>query len=291
MKQMNRLTLSILLLGMLSTASAQLEVGLEMKRNIFMRGEPIEATVTIRNLAGKDVVLRDAEGSQWFGFEIMKGSDTPIGPLEADYKNDPQIVLNGGSIRRTVNLLRLYPISDYGTYTVRAAIFFHETGKFITSAPLRVDISEGRKLWTQTVGVPGAKEGAGDYHVVSLLSFQQPKEMTLYARVEDEKTGVVFGTYPLGRLLGGTTPGHEFDPENTLHVFHMVGPGQYYLSKIGVNGEWLGQTVWQAPKGRAAVRRKEDGRMVIVGATRAVEKVEPGPEVPRLSDRPMALPK
>lgn len=288
---MNRLTLSILLLGMLSAASAQLEVGLEMKRNIFMRGEPVEATVTIRNLAGKDVMLHDTDGKQWFGFEIMRGTDTPVGPLNGDYKNDTQMVLSGGSIRRSVDLLRLYAINDYGTYTVRAAIYFSETGKYITSGPLRLDISEGRKLWSQTVGVPGAKEGAGDYHVVSLLSFQQAREMTLYARVEDEGTGVIYGTYPLGRMLSGTNPGHEFDRENTLHVFHMVGPGQYYLSKVGVNGEWLGQTVWQAPKGRAVVRRKEDGRMVVVGATRSVEKAPPGPEVPRLSDRPAGIPK
>ena len=39
------------------------------------------------------------------------------------------------------------------------------------------------------------------------------------------------------------------------------------------------------------LRKKEDGRMVIVGATRSAEKLPPGPEVPRLSDRPLTLPK
>lgn len=43
---------------------------------------------------------------------------------------------------------------------------------------------------------------------------------------------------------------------------------------------------------RTAFRaQKEDGRMVIVGATRSAEKLPPGPEVPRLSDRPLTLPK
>ena len=288
---MNRLTLSIFLIGLLSAANAQLEVSLEMKRNIFMRGEPVEAAVIVRNLAGKDVMLRDTEGKQWFGFEIMRGSDTPVAPQHADYTNEPQVVLSGGSIRRTVDLLQLYPINEYGTYTVRAAIYFPETGKYFASRPLKVDISEGRKIWTQTVGVPPSKDRAGEYHVVTLLAFQQTKENTLYARVEDDATGVIFGTYPLGRMLGGTTPGHEFDANNTLHVFHMVGPGQYYLSKVGVNGEWLGQTVWHSEKGRAVVRRKEDGRMVVVGATRSSEKPEPGPEIPRLSDRPAGIPK
>ncbi len=113
----------------------------------------------------------------------------------------------------------------------------------------------------------------------------------LYARIEDESTGAQFGTYPLGRLVSSTTPGHEFDNENTLYVFHMTGPGLYALSKIGVNGEWLGQTMWHSEKGRAIVRKKEDGRMVVVGATRATEKPAAGPEVPRLSDRPFAIPK
>ncbi len=288
---MNRLALLILFVAIHSAANAQIEVRLDMKRTLFMRGEPIEATVSIRNLAGKDVMLADEQNNRWFGFQIMKGSDTPIGPYSGEYRNAPQMLLNGGAMKRGVDLLRLYPVNEFGSYTVRAAIYFQETGKFITSEPVKLDISEGRKLWSQTIGVPAAKGGAGDYRVVSLLTFPHPKEMVLYARVEDEKSGSVFGTYPLGRLLTGTTPGYEFDRDNTLHVFHMFGPGQHYLSKIGVNGEWMGQTVWQSGKGRAFMRKKEDGRLVIVGATRSSEKPPPGPEVPRLSDRPIALPK
>ena len=287
---MNRLAL-LLLVGILSAANAQLEVSIEMKRNLFMRGEPMEAAVVVRNLAGKDIMLSDAEDNRWFGFQIMKGNDTPVAPFSAEYKNAPQMILSGGSIRRTVDLLKLYAVNEFGSYTVRAAIYFQETGKYLTSAPLKLDISEGRKLWTQTVGVPASKDGSGDYRVVSILTFPHPKEMVAYARVEDEKTGTVFGTYPLGRLLTGAVPSHEFDRDNTLHVFHMFGPSLYYLSKVGVNGEWLGQTVWQSGKGRPYVRKREDGRMVIVGATRSSEKAPPGPEVPRLSDRPMTLPK
>ena len=290
---MNRIALSILLLlGMLPGARAQLDVSLEMKRNIFMRGEPVEVTVNIRNLAGKDVMLRDEDGKQWFGFDIMKGSDTPVGPHGGEYKNAPQVILNGASIRRKLDLLKLYPVNEYGTYTIRAAIYFQETGKYILSAPVKMDMSDGRKLWTQTVGVPASKEGAGEYRVVTLLSFQQPKQLALYARIEDERTGAVLCTYPLGSMVAGMAPGHEFDLENTLHVLHLGNPGQYFLSKIGVNGEWLGQTSWRSAKNHATLRRKPDGRMVIVGATRSVEQTpqQPGPEVPRLSDRPAGIP-
>ncbi|MCX6980356.1 MAG: hypothetical protein NTV08_06340 [Verrucomicrobia bacterium] len=288
---MSRHAIFIFLFALLSTASAQLEVSLELKRAMFIRGEPVEATVVIRNLAGKDVMLTDSDSDRWFGFEIMKGEGNLIAPLSGEYKNAPQVLLSGGTMRRTVDLVRLYPVNEYGTYTVRAAIYFQETGKYIASAPVKLDISEGRKLWSQTVGVPAAKDNAGEYHVVSLLTFPHPKQMMLYARIVDEKTGTIFATYPLGRFLNGADLGHEFDRDNTLHVLHMIGPSQYYLSKIGVNGEWYSQTMWESARGRPSVRKKEDGRMVIVGATRSAEKLPPGPEVPRLSDRPVTLPK
>lgn len=288
---MNRHAILVLLIALMSTAHAQLEVSLNLKRNMFIRGEPLEATVVIRNLAGKDVMLTDTDGERWFGFEIMKGEGNLIAPHSGEYKNAPQVLLSGATMRRTVDLVRLFPVNEYGTYTVRAAIYFQEAGKYIASAPVKLDISEGRKLWSQTVGVPASKDGAGDYHVVSLLTFPHPKQMMLYVRIVDEKTGTIFGTYPLGRYLGGGELGHEFDRDNTLHVLHMVGPSQYYLSKIGVNGEWYPQTMWESAKGRPLVRKKEDGRMVIVGATRSAEKLPAGPEVPRLSDRPVTLPK
>jgi hypothetical protein len=78
-----------------------------------------------------------------------------------------------------------------------------------------------------------------------------------------------------------------------MHVLHMGAPGHYYLSKIGINGEWLGQTAWTAGKGHPVVRRKPDGKLVIVGATRSNAAPLSGPgslPVPKLSDRPPGLP-
>lgn len=288
---MNRLAYLILFCGILASAHGQLEVGVESKRHMFMVGEPVEITVTIRNLAGKDIILRDNEGHRWFGFEVIKGKDRPIAPIGGGYKNDPLVVLAGDVVRRRVDLGKLFSLTELGTYNVRPAIYFADTGKYYSAEPVRLDVSDGRKIWTQTVGVPSRKEGAGQYRVFSLLSFQQPKELTLYARVEEESTGDILGTYPLGRLIAGTAPTKEFDKDNALHVLQMVGPSQYYLSKIGVNGEWLGQSSWNAAKGRATVRKKADGAMVVVGATRERTETTAGPPVPKLSDRPVGLPR
>ena len=280
-----------LLLVAAAKSHAQLDVSIEMKRHIFIRGEPVAATLHIRNLSGHDVTLQDVPGHQWFGFEILRDNDTPIAPHKADYKNDPLTLLAGDNVSRTVDLLKLYPINEYATYKIRAAIYFQETKKYMISETLKVDISDGKKLWSETVGVPNGKEGAGQYRSMSLLSFQTHKELMLYVRVQDVDTGALFATYPLGRLITGSTPIGEFDNENTLHAFHMTGPSQYFLTKIGVNGEWLGQSLWAAPRGRAAVRKKADGTMVVVGASR-VNEAGPAPlPIPKISERPSILPK
>jgi hypothetical protein len=125
---------------------------------------------------------------------------------------------------------------------------------------------------------------------MELLTFQLPKERAMYARVTDQGTGEILGTYPLGHVLLGMNPSTEFDDQNTLHVFHMVGPNTYWLSKIGVNGEWMGQTTYNAPKGRATLRKKPDGSLVVVGAKRQQERDPSAPPVPRLSERPVAIP-
>lgn len=274
-------------------AHAQIDVGLEFKRRTFIRGEPIEARVAIRNLSGHDITLRDVELHPWFAFEVMRGG-APIAPNNPNYRNEPLTILAGETVTRNVDLLRLYPVNEFGSYKVRAAIYFDETKKYHASEPIPIEISDGRQVWSQTVGVPGGKENAGELRRFALLNFQTPKELQMYARVTDENTGTILATYPLGRILGGARPMVEFSDDNTLFAFHMTGPSLYALSKVGVNGEWLGQTLWHSPKGRATVRKKPNGVMVVVGATRD-RTGEPAPAgapvVPKLSDLPpVALP-
>lgn len=275
-------------------AQAQLDVSLEFKRKTFIRGEPVEAKVSIRNLSGHDVTLRDVQAHQWFGFEVLRSDTTPVPPNDQNYKNEPLTILNGETVSRTVDILRLFPINEFGTHKVRAAIYFHESSKYHASEQMAVDISDGRKVWSQTIGVPDGKDGAGELRQMSLLTFQTPKELMLYSRVTDETTGTILATYPLGRILTGAKPMVEFSDDNTLYAFHMTAPNLYALSKIGVNAEWMGQSLWAAPKGRATVRKKPDGRMVVVGATRdkTQEPAAAGaPPVPKLSDAPpVAIP-
>ena len=62
---------ALLLLG--ATAQAQIQVELKFKRLQYIAHEPIIASITITNLAGRDVDLHDDSGQHWFGFEVNAG--------------------------------------------------------------------------------------------------------------------------------------------------------------------------------------------------------------------------
>ncbi len=286
-------TLLILLLSLLGLASAraQLEISIDLPRRAYLRGESIEAKIRIRNLAGHDVTLGDVPGNRWFGFEVVRGQDNPIGALDPNYQNPTTIIEAGSTVERSVDLVKLYPLNELDSYKVRAAIYFPELKKYFTSDVANIDISEGKILWRQTAGVPEGKEAAGELREFSLVLFQKPKELELYARVEDETTNNVLATYPIGKMIAGSTPVTELASDNTLYILHMNAPSQYALSKVGINGEWMGQSLWGSATGRAAVRRKPDGTMVVVGAQRIREASTGGPLVPKLSDRPVTLPR
>jgi hypothetical protein len=283
-------------LGMLllaESASAQISVDLKITRRTAVRHEPILATVTVMNLSGRDLELRD-EGSQWFGFQVSAGAtENLVPPRDPNYSLDPLLLKAGETVKRTVNLTTLFPMGELVLYRVHATIFSADLNKFFASRPTTVNITEGRTLWRQTVGAPEGVEGGGS-RTISMLSYQSPERRYLYARVEDEEAGVVYCTYRLGHMIDGTQPEMQFDTGNNLYVLHLVGPKQYVLSKIGINGQFLGQSQYSAGKSRPSLRRLGDGTLQIVGGRREIAQVTPAgePIAPvKLSDRPANLPR
>ena len=289
-----RLFLLALVFTALIPAHGQISVALDIKRRVHVRYEPIIATVRITNLSGRDLMLHDAE-QPWFGFDVTGATtETLVPPRNTDYKLDPLEIKIGETVKRTIDLTKLYGISEYGTHRVKATIFAKPLNKLFVSQPRLVDITEGKTIWQQTVGVPDTLKNAGRPHVVKLIELQDDKRY-LYVRVEDEEQAYIFCTHRIGHMIDGTNPQMQFDTSNNLYILHLVAPKTYFLTNIGVNGEWLGQHTYNAPKYRPTLRRLVDGTIQIVGgqrmdvATRAPGSAPAVPQ-PKLSDRPAGLP-
>src|SRR4029434_2271533 len=101
---------------LITGASAQVNVNIEVKRRTYIRYEPLLVTVTVSNLSGRDLMLEDGE-SQWFGFTVLHGdSQTLIPPRDRNYALEPMELKIGETVKRTIMLNQLYPISEFGIH-------------------------------------------------------------------------------------------------------------------------------------------------------------------------------
>src|SRR5881392_4255691 len=90
-----------LLLGFVTgAANAQIEVQLKFTRLQYIAYEPLLATVTITNRAGRDIDLSDDAGERWFGFEIT-GSDGQSIPADSSQKMEPLRIEAGQTVTRS----------------------------------------------------------------------------------------------------------------------------------------------------------------------------------------------
>jgi len=117
------------------------------------------------------------------------------------------------------------------------------------------------------------------------------KDNMLYIRVQDKDAGLVYTTNPLGRILLTYDPEIELDKDNQIHVLQLVGPHTYVYSRIGLNGEWLGQMAYNVVSTKPSLKKLRDGNVTVVGGQPDVPFTPATPTDPKLSDRPPGLPK
>ena len=182
-----------------------------------------------------------------------------------------------------------------GTHRLRANIYLADADRFFASRYAFFDIAEGQLIWRQDIGVPG---NTTDVREVSLLTFQRPDRIELYARVREAESGSVFASTPLGRLVAnGTNPQAMFDRRNTLHVLHEAAPSAYLYSELTTEGEEVQvsqQAYVKRGVNRPALTRTANGDVEVRGG---LPQAKEAPSVatapvrePKLSDRPAVLP-
>ena len=281
---------SLLGLVLLVPAIGQMQVDVALKRSLYMVYEPLICTVTITNLSGGTLTLEDTPREKWFGFQIETVDGRPLPPINLDYQNQTVEIQAGQRLSRSINITPLYPLSEFGTYRVRAAIYVSRLGKYFVSPQLNVEITEGRQLWQQTVGVPEGL-GQGKARTFTILAHRLPRTTMLYLRVEDKEAGVIYCTTQIGRFITFASPDIELDGGNQIHILQNTAPKAFLYSHFDVNGKVLKQQAYQAADAKPYLVRKPDASVAVVGGIPYDPKATPPEQqLPKLSDRPVPLP-
>src|SRR5881398_1360338 len=273
-------------------AEAQIQVDVKIKPLQYIGYEPVVATLSITNLAGRDIDLHDADGQSWFGFEVTGSEGQPIPPIATDNAQPPLKIEAGQKVTQRINLTPLYPVHDFGTYHVRAHIYFADLGKFFYSGTKVFEVTDARPIWQGTVGIPDGVSAPGNVRTYSLMTNQFPDHTSLYVRVQDKDNGIVYATYSLGRIISFEEPQAQIDRTNKLHVLQCAAPRSWAYSRIGLNGELLAHSSFMETKTRPRLFRATDGEVAVRGGMLEAPTAQTGGgTAPKLSERPPELPK
>jgi hypothetical protein len=273
-------------------AEAQIQVDLKFKRLQYIAYEPVVATLSITNLAGRDIELHDSGGQSWLGFEITGNEAQPIASISAESGQPPLKIESGQRVTHQINLTPLYAVHDFGTYHVRTHVYFADLGKFFYSPTRVFEVTDARPIWQQTVGIPDGVAAPGNVRTYSLLTNRFADHTSLYVRVQDRDSGIVYATYSLGRAIAFEEPQAEIDHANQLHVLHCSAPRAWAYSRIGLSGELLAHSSFMETKTRPRLVHAANGEVAVRGGTLESPAAQSSRgTAPKLSARPPELPK
>jgi len=268
-----------------SSAVAQIQVDLKFPQLQYVAYEPIVVNLTITNLAGREIALRSENGQAWLGFEITGDEDRAIAPISS-MEAEPLNLTTCDRVSQKINLTPLFGVHDYGTYHVRAHIYFGNLNKFFYSQTKVFEVTAARPIWQKTVGVPEGNSTGGNARTYSLMTNRFPDHTSLYVRVEDKDSGIVYATYSLGQVIAFDEPQAEFDRSNKLHVLYCAAPRNWAYARIGLNGELLSRASFAETKTHPRLVHSDDGVVRVSGGVMDRPVSQAAPETaPKLSAR------
>ncbi len=290
---MIRTLITLILLGSsFSALDAQIRIALKPSRSTFILHEPLEISLQLTNLSGRPIFLRDSPDAPWLSFSVENVDTKRIASsVRSRPAEDPLLLENGQTLEHTIDLRNYHFVETRGIHQIVALVYVAEFEKMFSSNRQFITISEGRKVWAQTSGVPGR----GEVREFSLLNCQIDNVDRLYLRVKNPDTGSVLVTRPIGPVMGFGEPEADVDTESRLHVLTLIGPNTYVHYLFDADGRQLDRVVYRSAATRPSLRRTAAGQISVAGGFADIPKAQPAAAATkapaRLSDRPPGMPK
>lgn len=223
-----------LLLSLVFSAhlSAQVAVGMKMNKSNYILNEPVTATITIANHAGRELVLRSTATQPWLSFNLTSSGRTI--PTARRVKYGPVVIAAGQTVSRVVEISASYSMGNLGNYTCTAMVNMPGSVRNgFSSNRAHFTVTNGRVAWVQRAGIPNAP---GEIREYKLISFTGNRQMELYAQVLSANTGQNIRTIPLGKVLNFRKPVATLDGSNNMHTVYQIRPDRYRHVSISPKG-------------------------------------------------------
>ena len=256
---------SAVFLFLAKESDAQLIVSMNLSKTNYITYEPIVATVTVYNRAGNDIVLGGPKGRGWMSFDVYRDGQL-LSPRSVDGGFETMLLKAGRSVTKKVDINRLYPVSDYGSYTINASVYFPPRRSYFSSKKSRINVTDARAFWKQSFGFSQGRNKLASFRQFSLHEHRESANSALYVRLRETKGTKVYCTFSLGRFINVRKPQATIDAQNRLHVMHMISPRIYSHARVSPEGAFLGNEYFrETADTRPSLVIDEGGTVKVVG--------------------------
>lgn len=261
-----------LLVGLVSSAWAQVSVEVVLDQEQFLPGEAMPLAVRIHNRAGQK--LNFGAEAEWltFAIESRDGLVVPkLGETPVIGSFDLQSAERG---TKHVDIAPYFLITQPGRYAVTATVRIREWGQTVTSPPKNFNVVEGAKLWEQEFGVPASPGATNAIPEVRKYVLQQVNylrgKLRLYLRLTDATGTKVFRVVPIGLILSFSRPEPRIDKFCNLHLLYQNWAHSFSYTVFTPDGEIVERQTYDYTDTRPRLQVDDEGRISVAGGVRRV---------------------
>lgn len=267
---------------------AQVRVDLRLSKRSYVAHEPVLATVTITNHAGREILIHN-EGAgrrtmSWLDFSLRNARGTTLSPITSATFRSLRIPA-GQSVSRTIDLNTLYRVSDLGNYNGHAVVRMPGGVGIFNSNRVSFKVTKGHTIFAQRIGDP-ASRNVREFRV---STFNAAQKSSLYVHLVHIQTGRTLQAFKLGDALTFNKPQATVDGGNNLHVLFLTAPGVFAHARVSPDGQFLGNRYFKrAVTGQPTLQTLSHGEVAVGNAIPYDPKAEASQraQIRRLSERP-----
>lgn len=270
-----------------TTAQAQIRLSMKMSASQYVAHEPVLATVTITNHAGRDLLIFSegvGRGSiSWLDFSVSSGRNSLTPRTKLSFK--AVTIPAGRSISKTIDLTGLYRVTEAGNFRAFATVRLPDGGGAFNSNSVPFNVTKGKMVFQQRVGDPKGRS----VREFQLSIHNSSQKSSLYAHVIDIRTGRTLQAFRMGDLISYKKPKARVDRKNVLHVLYLAAPNTYAHGRVTPDGKYLGTVYFKpAPGSKPALATFGSGDVVVSGGITYDPKAERQQrgQIRKLSERP-----
>jgi hypothetical protein len=221
---------------------AQISASLQLNKKQYVAGEPVVATITITNHAGRELMFHGDGRRDWLEFNVRDNRGQPVAARGRQGFGAMRIAA-GQSLSREVDISRHYMLHEQGNFSVAASIRTLNDDTINTSTNRVIfTLNPGRLFWSQKVGVPNRNNQTREYRV---LKFSGSQKTQLYCQIIEDRSGLPVRTFNLGDSLSIRQPSMTVDKSQRMHALFLATPTMWVHYVIDVDGNVVHRQVHQ----------------------------------------------